>query len=75
MNEEVENVEQKANAYYYLGSKDRHLVRLFHWIKSLQEFSDEVRESDQDGELEKTINDLISRLTHEVGVRTLMLFP
>ncbi len=70
-----ENIDGKASAYHYLGSSDRHIVNLFHWIETLEKLSDEVKSSEMDYELEKEILHIINRLTNEVGVRVKHLFP
>ena len=71
----TEDCAEKAQAYYYLGKKDRHLVNLFHWIETLQNLNDEIRDSQNDEELSNEITGLIKRLVNEVGVRVVMLFP
>lgn len=69
------DIEGKASAYHYIGTKDRHAVRLFHWIDELEKFRDEVRETEMDIELEKEIEKIVDRLTKEVGFRMVALFP
>ena len=69
------DLKAKAQAYFYLRKKDRHIVNLFHWIETLQDLADEIRCSEQDYELENEIREIIKRLTNEVGVRAVHLFP
>lgn len=68
-------IQKLTSAYAYLGSKDRHLVRLFHWISTLTNLHEEIRASGSDKELEDDISNLINRLTHEVGIRMVIIFP
>lgn len=70
-----EEVEKRTEVYEYLGSQDRHIIRLFRWIKILEHFADEIRESEIDRELEDEIKNVVSKLTYEVGVRITMIFP
>jgi hypothetical protein len=55
-------VEAMAAAYHFLGTQDRHLIRLFHWIKIIENLANEVRESEQDGELFDELNAIQDRL-------------
>lgn len=73
--EELRNHEEMATVYHYLGCKDRHLIRLLHWIKIIEDLNDEVRSSEMDTELEKEIEKIVMRLINEVGVRMTMIFP
>ncbi|MEK6884740.1 MAG: hypothetical protein AABY22_34225 [Nanoarchaeota archaeon] len=68
-------IEEKATVYNFLGKKDRHIVDLFHWIKILQELADEIRSRERNYELENEITEIIKRLTNEVGMRVVSLFP
>lgn len=72
---ECKCMEGKANAYHYLGTQDRHIVDLFHWIDILNNVADEVRETNRDNELEKELRVIVNRLTKEVGIRVVSLFP
>ena len=69
------NIEDRAKAYHFLGTQDRHLVRLFHWINILEELANEVRASEQDEELKDELIKLSNRLIREVGIRTVAIFP
>lgn len=71
---ECKCIEQKGTAYHYLGTRDKHIVNLFHWIQILDDLADEVRETDMDNELEKELRVITKRLTNEVGVRMVSLF-
>ncbi len=64
-----------AEVYHFLGTHDRHLVRLFHWIHIIEDLANEVRESEMDEELYKELGEIICRLTREVGHRTVAVFP
>lgn len=69
------NVDVIGNVYHFLETKDRHLVRLFHWINIIEGLSDEVRESDMDSELCDELNKINNRLIHEVGIRMVAIMP
>ena len=68
-------VEAMAAAYHFIGTRDRHLIRLFHWIKIIESLADEVRASEMDEELYKELGEISNRLTKEVGVRSVAIFP
>lgn len=71
----VDEITGKSNAYHYLGLKDKHIIDLFHWIEILNNLFEEVRQTEMNHELEEEIENIITKLTHEVGVRVVSLFP
>lgn len=75
MIESAKYIENKANAYHFLGTQDEHVTRLFHWIKLIEHFSDEVRASEADEELYQELIKINKRLVNEVGHRMSMIFP
>ena len=73
--EDYQDGKNKVSAYLYIGSKDRHIIDLLHWIEILEGLKDEIRECDRMLELENQIGSIITKLIHEVGVRMTLLFP
>ena len=70
-----EEIQKKTTTYVYLGSKDRHLIRILHWIEILKDLSGEVIECGQDKETRAELGRIIDRLILEVGVRMTSVFP
>lgn len=68
-------IDAKASAYHYIGTEDRHIINLFHWVDIIQKLKDEVRSSEMDGELEDSLSELSRHLVAEVGHRMCILFP
>ena len=69
------DIEAIGNVYHFLGTKDRHLVRLFHWIRTIENLSCEVRQSEMDDELFDELQKINNRLIHEVGIRMVAIMP
>lgn len=70
----MKNILDTSTVYHFVGRNDRHLIRIFHWLKTLEDLADEVRESQMDDELESSLRTMITTLTNEVGQRTWMIF-
>jgi hypothetical protein len=68
-------IDEITSAYTFLGTKDRHLVTLFHWIKIVDDLLEEVRSSEQDEDLYNDLKIIYNRLVREVGLRTIAIFP
>lgn len=69
----MEEIDEFTRFYVFVGSQDRHIVRLFHWVKILENLRAEVSETDVDKELEKDLIRLIARLINEIGTRIWMI--
>lgn len=78
--EEIQELEEKfapirerMALYHLVGKKDRHIIRLFHWLITIDELFEEVRASDMDNEFESQLIEISKRLTHELGERFYMV--
>lgn len=68
-------IKAKADAYEYLGTQDRHIVDLLHWVEILEKLKREIQSTDMHLELGDELGTITQRLTHEIGVRMTWLFP
>lgn len=80
----VEDMMKKADAYHYIGSKDKMIVDLLHVIQVMDGIEEHAREIFQVDipkdyeDFEKEIREIISKyrhmITREIGVRVSMIF-
>ncbi len=68
-------LKDKATTYRFLGTQDRHLIDIIHWVDIIEKLKAEVAEGEMDNELVADLEKIIARLTREVGVRMLNIFP
>jgi len=73
--EEQEILTNKTVLYVSLHKQDPHVIRLLHWIKTLEDMRDEVISTEMDEELAQSLQEIASRLIKEVGVRVSMIIP
>ena len=73
--EEEEIITNKTVLYVSLHKEDPHVIRLLHWIKTLEDMRDEVISTDMDEELAQSLQETASGLIREVGVRVSMIIP
>jgi hypothetical protein len=52
---------------------DRHIARLVRWIQIVENLACEVNDCQQDEELYEDIQQIIDRLTRELGIRFMMI--
>ncbi len=72
---EEEILTNKTVLYVSLHKQDPHVIRLLHWIKTLEDMRDEVISTEMDEELAQSLQEIASRLIREVGVRVSMIIP
>jgi hypothetical protein len=70
-----EDQELEEHFLQYIYKKDEYLVKLLFWVSSFEEIKNELRETNRDIELEKDLEEIIQRLTQEIGVRIVMIVP
>ena len=79
MDEDVKNLEKimktKVDLYQALHEKDEYLIRLLHWIETIEELKEEVMSTDMDKELESSLHEIANRLIREVGFRVSRILP
>lgn len=79
MDEDIKKLEKcmkgKVDLYQALHEKDDYVIRLLHWIETIEELKEEVMSTDMDKELESSLHEIALRLIREVGFRVSRILP